>query len=135
MAILAGIAVGTAVAGGIGRARGAKQAQGAAKDQARLMRQTTAEAARRLERGQERTLGQAKAGVYASGIEMSGTSERYVRDMQSEMARELDWLKKSGESAASAMEKGADVQFNAAQWANLGQTAGSIGRAVGGAYG
>ena len=131
----AGVQIGGAVLGGIGRGRGNRKAQSAAKDQAGMVRDTTAEAARRMELGQKRTLGHAEAGVYASGIQMSGSSEAYVKDMQSEQAKELQWLKDAGESRAKAIEKGASAQRRAGRWQNLGQTAGGIGAGMLGFHG
>ena len=124
--IAAGVTIGSSILGGVGRLRGNKQAEAAARQQADLVRQTTAEAARRMERGQERQLGEATAGVYASGIHMSGSSEAYVRDMQAEQARELQWLKDAGESRAQAIEDGAAVRR---QTGRIGALAG-IGRGV-----
>jgi hypothetical protein len=115
----------------MGRGSANRQAEKAGMRQADLLRQTTDEAARRLERGQERTLGEAKAGVYASGIQMSGSSESYVRDMQTEQARELAWLKDAGEKRAKAAETGAIVGRQAGRWENLGQ----LGRGVAGGVG
>lgn len=125
------VQIGAAVLGGIGRGRSNKAAEKAARKQADQIRKTTDEAARRMERGQERTLGETKAGVYASGVEMSGSSEAYVRDMQSEQARELAWLKDAGASRAKAVEKGASVGRQAGRWQNLGQ----VGRGISGGVG
>ena len=123
--VYAGIAIGGAVLGGIGSLRGSRGQAKAQEAQADLTRQTGAEAARRMERGQERTLGEATAGVYASGVQMGGSSEAYVRDMQSEQARELQWLKDATEQRARAIEKGAAV----------GLQAGRIGAVAGAAKG
>ena len=124
-AVYAGIAIGGAVLGGIGSLRGSRGQAKAQEAQADLTRQTGAEAARRMERGQERTLGEATAGVYASGVQMGGSSEAYVRDMQAEQARELQWLKDATEQRARAIEKGAAV----------GLQAGRIGAVAGAAKG
>jgi len=125
------LGVGSAVAGGIGRGRGNRAAEKAAKKQADLIRQTTDEAARRLERGQERKLGETKAGVYASGVQMGGSSEAYVNDMQAEQARELAWLKEAGYKQAKAVEKGASVNRQGGMFRNLAMTGAGIGRGLG----
>ena len=125
------IQMGLAAVGGIGRRRGNKEQEKAQKKQAQQIRKTTDEMARRMERGQERQLGETKAGVYASGINMSGSSEAYVLDMQAEQARELAWLKDAGESRARAAEKGADVQRQAGRFQNIGRTGGGIVRGIG----
>ena len=91
-AIWTGVQIGGAVLGGIGRRRGSKGAQAAAMEQADLIRQTTAEAARRMEMQHQRVQGEARASVHAGGLEMSGTQEKYITDMAAEQKRELDWL-------------------------------------------
>ena len=127
-AIWAGVQIGGAVLGGIGRRRGGKAAQSAAMEQADLIRQTTAEAARRMEQQHNRVAGEATAGVHASGLEMSGTQEKYVTDLKAEQARELDWLKKAGEQQARSVEKGGQVQRKGGALRNLGMTMGGIAR-------
>ena len=125
------IQMGLAALGGIGRRKGNKAAEKAQKKQAQQIRETTAEAARRMERGQDRQLGETKAGVYASGVGMSGSSEAYVLDMQAEQARELQWLKDAGESRAKAVEKGASVGRQTGRFKNLGQIGGGIVKGIG----
>jgi hypothetical protein len=125
------VQIGGAVLGAIGRGRGNKKQEKAQKKQADQIRKTTDEAARRLERGQDRKLGETTAGVYASGVGMSGSSEAYVRDMQAEQARELAWLKDAGEQRAKAVEKGASVGRQAGRWQNLGQLGKGISGGVG----
>ena len=131
----AGVQIGGAVLGGIGRGVGNRKAHKAAQDQAGNVRKTTDEAARRMELGQKRTLGHAEAGVYASGIQMSGSSEAYVKDMQSEQAKELQWLKDAGEDRAKAIEKGASVGRKAGRWSNLGRVGAGVGAGMLGFHG
>jgi hypothetical protein len=118
---------------------GASKANSAAKKAARanaaLIRMETAETVRRMERSNTRLGKQAEAASFGSNVLMTGSNQRYIQDMQSEMARELRWTKEAGERAAKAAKKGANVQFKAAQWANTANTLGQVAGAVGTWYG
>ena len=110
-------------------------ARKAARMNANLMRMETAETVRRTEMGNKRIAKNATAASYGSNVLMTGSNQRYIQDMQTEMARELRWTKRAGEAAAKATEKGAQVQFKAAQMANTANTIGQIAGAVGTWYG
>ena len=132
---LAAVSVASSLMANRAAAKANKNAKKAAKMNANLMRMETAETIRRTERGNQRFTKGAQAASYGSNVLMTGSNQRYIQDMQSEMARELRWTKKAGELAAKATEKGANVQFKAAQMANNANTIGQIAGAVGTWYG
>lgn len=134
--VMAGIAVASIAAGAMGRSKANKKAKEAGYIQAANIRLETAETVRRTERSDARKQSGGKGAAYAGGLTFAGGSnERYIRDMQAEMARELDWMKKSGEATADAVQRGAQVQYSAAQWSNFSQAGAAMGQSVMGAMG
>ena len=132
---LAAVSVASSVIGHIGASKANRAAKKAAKANAALMRMETAETVRRMERENTRLGKNATAASFGSNVLMTGSNQRYIQDMQSEMARELRWTKQAGEQAARAAEKGANVQFKAAQWSNTANTIGQVAGSVGTWYG
>lgn len=108
-------AIGTAVSMA-GQMKGARGARAAAREQAYLYNAQMLEEIRRKERSQAQTLGATKAGIYASGIHFSGTSQDYYQDMSEEMGREIEWMHRHRRMAMKAIKKGANIQYSAAQW-------------------
>ena len=100
--VIAGVSVTASVLGGVA-------GKDAAKAAAELQMQETAEALRRGKRKNKRTLGMAKSASYASNIQMSGSTEAYIRDLDMEMTREQNWLAKAGASSAAALNAGGDA--------------------------
>ena len=132
---LAAVSVASSLMANRASAKANKAAKKAAKANAAFMRMETAETVRRTEKGNQRVTKGAQAASYGSNVLMTGSNMRYIQDMQNEMARELRWTKQAGELAAKATEKGANVQFKAAQMANNANTIGQVAKAVGTWYG
>ena len=90
--------------------RAAKEQKAASRDQAGAILAQGAEDQRRMMRGYEETTGQAVANVHASNILNTGSSERYIDSMRTEMSRELDWHKRATHAAADAALAGGAMQ-------------------------
>jgi hypothetical protein len=129
--IIAGVAAGASLVAGMNSARAQRKA-GAT--QAKLIRAETDETVRRMEIANRQRRKQAVGAGYASGIQMSGSNEQYIRTMQQELARELAWTKQAGYMAARAAKKGANVSARASQ---LSSAAGALSQFSGafGAFG
>ncbi len=94
-----------------------------ARENADRQRMESEEAVRRLTKRQEQSESQAKAMAAASGVQVSGSIEDYLDIMQKTNKSEADWLKKSGLSAASIMQREGELQ------ADMTRTQGRIGMA------
>lgn len=58
------------------------------------------EATRRLEKQQSLVLSEAKARAFAGGSDTSQSTKAYLNEMKTTFSKEVDWIKKSGASAA-----------------------------------
>ena len=126
-----GALIGGAVIGGIGKIKAGKDAQKLAKENAANMRAETEEAARRLEAQQAENLSTAKARAFASGTTGEGSQESFINKMGTEYTKELEWLKKSGASAAAIEERRGKYERDALRWSAIGGIASGIGGAAG----
>lgn len=126
-----GIAVAGAASSVMGGLSGKAAAEDAGKMQAKIIRQTAAENARRRELELQQKLGQITAGVGASNLQMSGSSSRYRDAFESNYRREMAWDKMKARMDARAARKGAGAAGDAALYSGLGQAAGFAGQAYG----
>ena len=108
-AIMAGAAVYSAQEG----KKAASDQRKAARAQAGAILAQGAEERRRMLRGQRRQVSSAVAASHASGIMMSGSNERYIQDMQDEMAREAAWHRRATHASADAALRGGSLQASA----------------------
>ena len=107
----------------------------AAKAQARAHLMTAEENIRRKGLQYTEMRKQTTAGIYASGVEMSGSSENYLRKMRTEMSRELAWQRMAAQAEAKAIKKGANIQANAGMISGVAGAMGSLGGAYYGSKG
>ena len=107
----------------------------AAKAQARAHLMTAEENIRRKGLQYTEMRKQTTAGIYASGVEMSGSSENYLRKMRTEMSRELAWQRMAAQAEAKAIKKGANIQANAGMISGVAGAMGSLGSAYYGSKG
>jgi len=92
-----------------------KKADGIADANAKREEEEATEAARKLKLQQDRILGETRARSAASGIDAdSGTVQAYMSEMQKNFSDELDWIKKSGASAADIRRREGSYQRQAA---------------------
>ena len=122
------VGIASSVLGAAGDKKAAEAEKGASMRQAELLREQTTEGARRLSMTQERTESEAVAGTYASGIQMSGSNESYIRSMQTEHAKELSWMKSAGEMEATAIEEGAAVTEKSRRLSRASNLAGGVAK-------
>lgn len=115
----------TSVIGGINSNKLSRKSKRAAGKQADNVMAETTENIRRQRRSQERQQGQAEAGTYASGIQMSGMNEKYIADMANEFLKENEWLRQHGISTANAIRKGASIKHKANQISAISNVLGS----------
>lgn len=123
------IGIGSALIGGIGQIKAGKDAKKLANENAENMRLETEESARRLAAQQSENLATARARASASGTTGTGSQASYIDKMGSEFTKELDWLKKSGASAASIEQRRGSMAKSAGMWSGLGTIAGGFGEA------
>jgi hypothetical protein len=101
---------------GIGSSKNAKAMRAASREQARMYDMQMREEMRRKERQHLYQRGELNAGVYASGVQMAGTVKGHVQEQYREMDREMKWMDLHRRKAVSAIRKGANIQYQAAQW-------------------
>jgi hypothetical protein len=130
--VLAGVGAGISLVGGLSTAR---KARAAGREQAKFIRMETDETVRRMQLTNSMQMKQARGAGYASGIQMSGSNEQYIRTMQTELARELAWTKKAGYQAAKAAKRGANVNFQASAIGSAVGALGQVSNAVSAWYG
>lgn len=109
---LVGAAIGVAgLASGVsGSRKAAKNAKKAGKASAAFIRAEGREQERRTVRGQDQLRGGTLAAIGASGIHNTGSTQAYVKDMESEFRREISWMRESTNKRAYAAKRGASVQ-------------------------
>lgn len=96
-----------------------------AKDNANRQRLESEEAVRRLVLSQEQSEAQAKALAAGSGVQMEGSITDYIDLLSKTHKEEAAWLKQSGLSAASIMEREGEVRADAVRrgaYAKAGST-------------
>lgn len=120
------IGIGSALIGGIGQIKAGKDAKKLADANAANMRAETEEAARRLEAQQAENLSTARARAAASGTTGTGSQASFIDKMGTEFGRELEWLKKSGASAASIEERRGAMERSRGFASGLGTIAGGF---------
>jgi hypothetical protein len=118
-----------------GAAKSSSAMKSAAKAQARAHLMTAEENIRRKGLQYAEMRKQTTAGIYASGVEMSGSSENYLRKMRTEMSRELAWQRMAAQAEAKAIKKGANIQANAGMISGIAGAMGSLGGAYYGSKG
>lgn len=74
-----------------------------AQQNARLMRMENAEVERRAKLEQEAVEGEARARSFASGYKSSESANLYIKGLEEEHDKQLDWLEYSGEKQVSIM--------------------------------
>tara|TARA_R110002020_G_scaffold170207_4_gene359601 strand:- start:9405 stop:9872 length:468 start_codon:yes stop_codon:yes gene_type:complete len=84
-----------------------KKAKEAAKEQAQLTLQRRKEEIRLKKRQATKELGLGRAAVYASNIQMSGSSKEYLDELDTENMREIAFAKRAAQMEYDAIRKGA----------------------------
>jgi hypothetical protein len=106
LVVAGGIMAVGAVSGFLGGKKAAKQAKKAGQMSANLKIMETNENLRRTQFAQTQVMGEARAKVFASNLQMKGSPQDYLRILQSEQRKELDWMKKAGTLEANAIKAG-----------------------------
>ena len=112
-----------------GTARRDRAVQKTANKQADLTYSTRLEEMRRAQLADTKTLGEARAGINASGIHMSGSPETFYNSMQNEMQRQMNWSRKAAEKERIAIKSGAPGA-GATGAAMLGQLASGVAQGI-----
>jgi hypothetical protein len=98
------VGVGSSIFGGV---KANERAQIAAERQAELKSAQRAEEIRRLQRAVNQRAAAGKASAYASGVQIGGTTERYMSALDVEGAREVSFARKAAHLERRAIEAGA----------------------------
>jgi hypothetical protein len=109
-AVGAAVSVGSALSGYMGARSASKKAKQAGKAASNVIYMEGEESARRLKREQEFAYGESTARAFASNLQMSGSTDYFLRDMYYEQRRELDWLNRETRARADAAYRGASTQ-------------------------
>lgn len=99
-----------------------KRAEGIERMNAAKALAESQEAARRLKLDQDKVTAETKARAAASGVTGGGTVETYLSEMQKNFKSELDWVNKSGASAANINLRRGEYQrqiANANAWGTM----------------
>jgi hypothetical protein len=101
---IAAVGVGSSILGGMSANKKAKKA---AKQQAKLTGIMRDEEIRQKKRAAGQELGAARAGVYASNLQMSGSAKRYVNELNFENMREIAFAEYAKTQEQKAIRAGA----------------------------
>jgi hypothetical protein len=107
---IAAAGVGSSILGGMSANKKAKKA---AKEQAKLTGIMRDEEIRMKKRSAKQQLGAARAGVYASNLQMSGSAKRYVNELDFENMREVAFAEYASKKEQEAIKAGAQGAGNA----------------------
>ena len=125
-AIGAAVAIGSAVLGGIGAKKDRKQARKVYKEEVAAIRREGAEDLRRFDIQTREIQGQGRASMFASGIQESGSSKRYLDALGSELATQRSYMEENIEQRARLSRVGASQAAASSRWASGSQTAQGI---------
>jgi len=110
--------------------QGAKKAKAAGRATADLIMMETEIAAKRAERDMSDLMKQGRGAAYASGVEMGGSTDQYLRKMQYRGQEGINDIRRIGAMQASAAKKGGQVTGSGLMAQGI---AGAIGSAAGAA--
>lgn len=130
-AIMPAISAVTGVLGFVQQRSAAKKAERLGEENARRAAAESQESARRLEITQKRSLATARARAGSSGFDITGGDSMgdYIDELSSQYSSELDWLRKSGASAASIERRRGDIAASSARaggWSSLLKGGGEV---------
>lgn len=130
MAWFAPVAAVFTVVQGISSIQAGRQAKRTAKANAELARLETEEEIRRTRKMQQREEALARAKAAASGVSEGGSMSSYIKEMEQENSRQLEWMRKAGRSRSSVIKEEGDAAWKS----SLASAAGSFASAVGAGY-
>jgi hypothetical protein len=110
---------------------GEKQAEKLAQEQADLLMRQAKEQQRRLTIQLNQQMGLAKSQVYASGLQMGGSSKKYVNFMESTFRQDMAWNQEVARRNAEIVKMGGSAQSDAIKMAGIGQLFSGLSSAVG----
>jgi len=115
--------------------QGGKAAKKAGKATADLIRMETEIAAKRAERDMSDLMKQGRGAAYASGVEMSGSTDAYLRKMQYRGQEGINDIRRVGAAQANAAKKGGQVTGSGLMAQGIAGAIGSAAGAAGAVYG
>jgi len=130
-----GTAIG-AVVGGIGgllSGGGEDEAEELAEMQSQLILRTSRENQRRKKLEMRQTLGRAEAATYASGLQDTGTTRRYRKQLESQYRADMSWEYNKALTESNMARKGGQIAANTIQNQGLQSAISGIGAAAGAA--
>lgn len=119
--IVAAAAGANAIASIAGGLSGSSKAKAAGRASARTIMETYQETARRKSLRDQQRLGLTRASVYASNVQMTGTSAEYLSQMQDEMRKENAWMERAARLNARAARKGGQAAADVALYSGITQ--------------
>ena len=113
---------------------GAKKARKAGKATADMIRMETAIAERRAKRDLSELMKQARGAAYNSGIQMSGSTDKYVRELEYRGYEGISDIRRIGAAQAKAAKAGGQATASSLALQGISGAIGGIGSAVGSYY-
>ena len=93
----------------------AKKARKIRKENLRLHDMQTAENLKQFSKQAGQVLGEGRGKIYASNLMMSGTPQSYMQELESELGREMNWMKVQADAQARVIRKGGSAAASSAK--------------------
>ena len=124
---IAAVGVGSSLIGG---AKAAKRAKKIGRRNAELIRETAEENLRRMQIARGQKVGAAKAGVYASNVQYSGTSKKYVEALDQQFISDMAWEQRKSRLEERLARAGGQAAASTIQSSALTSAIGYVGQAA-----
>ena len=111
--------------------KSADEAKDIADKNAKFAKMETDEQAKRLEKQQARQQSRALAAAAASGVDLEGTPQAYLDELEDVQQEELDWLRKTGYRRAAVLKEQGDFAAQQAYQGAISSMASLFGQSYG----
>jgi hypothetical protein len=115
-------------------ASGSRKAKAAGKATAKMIQMETAIAERRAKRDLSDLMKQGRGAAYNSGIQMSGSTSKYLRELEYRGYEGISDIKRIGAAQARAAKKGGQVTASGLMSQGVSGALGALGSAAGSYY-
>lgn len=125
-AVAAGLQIGSSLMSMSAGKKGEKKAKKLAFKESQLMRKEADEELRRFDLQVGDIIGQGRASVFASNLQMSGSSKRYMDALGGELAKQRQFMSETMTENVRLRAQGSKMEIESAKWARRGQTASGL---------
>jgi hypothetical protein len=113
---------------------GGRKAKAAGKATAKMIQMETAIAERRAKRDLSELMKQSRGAAYNSGIQMSGSTEKYLRELEYRGYEGISDIRRIGAAQARAAKKGGQATGSGLMAQGISGAIGALGSAAGSYY-